>query len=196
MFFFLKYTNKELTLLIYMEISKFRCMINLNFLCCIILTIIHFFLKKNTIYIYFNWPKNNFSLKYHLLERKDSRPGLFGILFDDIYLCFISRLQNCDADLVAKSALATAIVLLYPFPCGGVRLKIYVCSKKVWSIIFRASFHGHNNKSQVIDFSTEMKQTDFQTHGLPHQSKLLGELVSFFYQKKKKEVGIVLWWKL
>lgn len=31
-----------------------------------------------------------------------------------------------------------------------------------------------------------MKQTDFQTHGLPHQSKLLGELVSFFYQKKKR----------
>lgn len=33
-----------------------------------------------------------------------------------------------------------------------------------------------------------MKQTDFQTHGLPHQSKLLGELVSFFYQKKKKKL--------
>lgn len=40
----------------------------------------------------------------------------------------------------------------------------------------------------MIDFSTEMKQTDFQTHGLPHQSKLLGELVSFFYQKKKKKL--------
>lgn len=41
------------------------------------------------------------------------------------------------------------------------------------------------NQSQVIDFSTELKQTDFQNSWSPTSIKdLLGELVSFFYQKK------------
>ena len=46
------------------------------------------------------------------------------------------------------------------------------------------------NQSQVTDFSTELKQTDFQIHGLPHQSKIF--LVSWYRSFTQKKVGIVL----
>ncbi|KAG2305617.1 hypothetical protein Bca52824_025365 [Brassica carinata] len=54
-----------------------------------------------------------------LLKEKESRPGLFGILFDIyhfssyvelISFCFIPCLQNVEADGVDKSALADAVV--------------------------------------------------------------------------------------
>lgn len=53
-----------------------------------------------------------------LLKGKDSRPELFGILFDiyhfipyfdAISFCYIPRFQNTEADGVAKSALVSVI---------------------------------------------------------------------------------------
>ena len=54
-----------------------------------------------------------------LLKGKESRPALFGILFDIYHFSsyfdvlsfrFIPRLQNSEADLVAKLALSHAVV--------------------------------------------------------------------------------------
>lgn len=54
-----------------------------------------------------------------MLKTKTSRPALFGILFDIFYFSsvldsvsflFIPRLQNLEADRVAKSALAMIVV--------------------------------------------------------------------------------------
>ncbi|XP_013583484.1 PREDICTED: uncharacterized protein LOC106292444 [Brassica oleracea var. oleracea] len=55
-----------------------------------------------------------------LLKGNESRPALFGILFDIYHFssyfdvlsfCFIPRLQNFEADLVAKLALSHAVVI-------------------------------------------------------------------------------------